>query len=482
MSETRPALLSADPPGDSDPPAAAPAGATLAATTPFTSSREPRPAPAAATSSAKPAGPVPLKPVMADPSANARAPLPPQPPGPAPIPSAVPPPGLAPPVPGADPDRRIRPVALPARVRKRHWGLVLTFVAMVLLPIGVTTAYLELRAADQYASTLGFTVRSEETSSAMDLLGGLSSFGVGGSGSRDSDILYEFIRGQEMVAAVDAKLDLRKIYSEHSRRDPVFGLRSHGTIEDLTDYWQRMVRISYDASSGMMEVRCLAFSPEDARAIAQVIYDESTRMINDLSTIAREDATRYAREELGQTVERVKSAREALTAFRVEHQIVDVSADIQGQMGLLNTLQGQLAEALIELDLLRKTARDGDPRMVQAERRIEVIESRIDEERRKFSSGGPGTSSYAATVGEFERLTVDREFAERAYLAARSAYDAAQAEASRQSRYLAAYIRPSLAQRSDYPQRGLIISLVALFSFLIWSILILVYYSLRDRR
>lgn len=373
------------------------------------------------------------------------------------------------------------PTARPARLMLRHLALAASFVVAVLLPTLLTAGYLYLRAVDQYASTLAFTVRSEDISSAADILGGLGS-SLGGASSRDSDILFEFIRSQELVAAVDARLDLRHIYSRHVDEDPLMGFDPTGTIEDLRDYWQRMVRVSYDGATGLMELRIVAFDPAEAKAIADAIYDESSRMINALSAIAREDAMRYAREDLDLSVERLKQAREALTAFRIQNQIVDLTADIQGQMGLLNTLQAQLAAALIELDLLAGAGRDGDPRFVQTQRRIEVIEARINEERRKFGGTGPGAESYATTFAEFERLNVDREFAERAYMAAMSAYDGARAEANRQSRYLAAYVRPTLAQKSEFPQRGLITGLVALFSLLIWSILMLIYYSLRDRR
>lgn len=360
--------------------------------------------------------------------------------------------------------------------------MILSFAFMVLVPASLSALYLYIRGVDQYASTLGFTVRSEDISSASDLLGGLSST-LGGSGSRDTDILYEYIRSQEIVAAIDADLDLKALYSRHYDTDPVLSFDPEGTIEDLTDYWQNMVRISYDAGAGLMDLRVLAFTPEDARDIAQAIYDESLRTINALSAIAREDATRYAREDLEKSIERLKLTREAITAFRIESQIVDVSADIQSQMGLLSTLQTQLAAALIEFDLLSSSVRD-DPRLVQAQRRIEVIEARIKEERLKFGASGqsPSGESYADTVATFERLTVDREVAERTYVAALSGYDAAVAEANRQSLYLAAYIRPTLAEKSEFPQRELIIGLVALFSFLLWAILFLVYYSLRDRR
>ena len=379
----------------------------------------------------------------------------------------------------------IRPAAGPARVRRRHWGLALAFVLLVLVPVAAAVWYLYDRAADQYASTLGFTVRNEDVSSATDLLGGLgSSFGVTTGGGRDADILYEFIRSQEMTALIDARLDLRGMYTKARAQDPLMSFDPAGTIEDLTAYWRRMVRVSYDASSGLMELRVLAFAPADAEAIATAIQDESSKMINALSAIAREDASRYAREDLDLAIERLKQAREALTAFRVENQIVDLTADIQGQMGLLATLQTQLATALIEFDLLAGTSREGDPRLEQAERRIEVINARIAEERQKFGAGGEtgGGESYATTVAEFERLTVDREFAEQAYIVTLSAYDAARAEANRQSRYLAAYIHPTLAERSEFPQRELLAGVVALFAFLIWAIGGLIYYSLRDSR
>ena len=378
----------------------------------------------------------------------------------------------------------IRPLARKSRTKKRHWGLLLAFVVMVVLPFSATFWYLQERAVDQYASVVAFTVRSEDATTAADLLGGLGQGLAGGNGtSSDADILYEFIRSQAMVANVDTLLDLRSFYSRYLEEDPVFAFNPEGSIEDLTAYWQRMVRISYDASSGLMELRVLAFEPEEATLIATTIFDQSTVMINELSAIAREDATRYAREDLDLAVERVKEAREALTAFRISSEIVDPAADVQGQVGLLNNLQAQLAEALIEFDLLSGSTRQGDPRLDQAARRIEVIQARLSEERQKFGAGGGSDDdSYAETIAEFERLNVDRDFSEQAYAAALSAFDAARAEANRQSRYLAAYIKPTVAERSEFPNRPLIGGVVALFAFLLWALLSLVFYALRDRR
>lgn len=381
-------------------------------------------------------------------------------------------------------DEPILPVAKPATLKKRHYGMLIAFVIMVLGPVVVAAYYLYAHAQDQYASTVGFTVRSEDVSSSIDLLSGLAAPLTGGGGSRDTDILYEFMGSADLVRRVDDKLDLRTLYSRHRDIDPIFSFDLSGTIEDLTDYWQRMVRITYDSSAKLLELRVLAFDPDEAKVIADTIIEESALMINGLTNIARADATRYANEDLITAVERLKLAREGITSFRLANQIVDVEADIQGQMGLLNTLLGQQAEALIELDLLADTARAGDPRLEQAQRRLTVINARVEEERRKFGAGGigPGGADYATTISEFERLTVDREFAEMAYAAALSAYDAAKAEANRQSQYLAAYTKPTRAEKAEFPQREIILAAVFLFSFLIWVISSLIYYSLRERR
>lgn len=368
-----------------------------------------------------------------------------------------------------------------ARLRRRHWSVLASFVLGVILPVLVVAGYLWLRAADQYASTVAFSVRTEENNSALELLGGITS--LSGSSSSDTDILYEYLQSQKLVEDIDAQVDLRAIWSK-PEGDPVFAFDPEGTIEDLVEHWNRMVRIYYDDGAGLIEVRVLSFAAGDSQRIAQTLFEHSSEMINSLSAIAREDAIRYAREDLNNAVDRLKTAREAVTKFRNTHQLVDPSVDLATQAGLLGKLEAQLADALIESDLLATSTRADDPRVTQAQRRIEVIRDRIDAERRKLGlAGGEGDSDvYANLFGEYERLVVDREFAEKSYTTALASYEAALAESRRQSRYLAAYVQPTLAESARYPERWVLLSLSALFILLLWATLVLVVYALKDRR
>ena len=383
------------------------------------------------------------------------------------------------------------PIAPAAGLKARHWRLMFAFFAFVLGPVLLVAAYLFTVAEDQYASTTGFTVQREEGGGASDLLGGLVSFGGVAGGASDTDVLFEFIQSQEMVERIDAKLDLRGHYAQHWEgpiwaSDKVFSIWPDAAIEDLVWYWSRMVRISYDQATGLMELQVLAFDPDYAQALAQEIVAESQSVINTLSDASRADATRYAEDDLAEALERLKIAREALTAFRTRTQIVDPLADLQGRLGVMSNLQQQLAQSLIDFDLLRDTTSPGDPRLVQAQRRIEAIRERIASERATFAnddttSGAVG-EAYPVLIAEFERLSVDREYAEETYRAALTALDAARTSAARQSRYLATYIEPTKAQRPDFPKRFTLTFLAAVFVLLTWSIAILIYYSVRDRR
>jgi len=318
------------------------------------------------------------------------------------------------------------------------------------------------------------------SSPAFEFLGGISS--LTSASSTDATILYEFIQSQRMVELVDDAIGLRAIYARPAF-DPVFAFDPEDSIEDLTRHWGRMVKVHFDNSSGLIEVRVLAFAPDEARRIGDEIVRQSTIKINELSAIARNDATRYAREDLEAAVAFLKTARQQMGTFRNRTQIIDPKADIQVQMGLIGTLQAQLAEAMIELDLMRTSTRNDDPRIRQTEQRIAIIQERIRIERGMSGVGDPaGQAAFSDLVGQYESLAVDQQFAEQAYVAALATFNEAQAEANRQTLYLATYIEPTTAEDSDYPRRFTLLGLAALFLFLIWSIGTLVAYSAWDRR
>lgn len=367
-----------------------------------------------------------------------------------------------------------------SKIKFRHVALLIVFMLLVIAPTAFVVSYLHNQARDQFVSTVAFTVRSEDVSSATDLLGGLSALGSGSSS--DTDILFEYIQSKSLVAAIDQKINIKKRYSQFYVDDPWYSLDPDDTIEDLTDYWPQMVKIFYDQGTGLIEIKVRSFSREDSKEIANAIYELSSELINRLNAIARDDAIAYAKDELNRAFERLRDTRSQLAEFRSLNKMVDPQAEIAMQSGVINSLQNQLSELLVEFDLILGTATEDDPRLVEIRQRINVVKLRILEERDKFARESDSQISYSNLIGEFEGLMVDREYAEKTYLAALAAYDGAITEAQRQSRYLAPYIEPTLAEKSEYPQRALLSIFVLLGLTFLWLTIILVYYAIKDRR
>ena len=170
----------------------------------------------------------------------------------------------------AAPDRQGEPPALlgaaAARPRRRHWLIGVSFLLAVILPTLIAAAYLTWTAADRYGSRLAFSIRSNQAAAPLEILGAVTQLG----NSRvltDGQVLYDFIQSQQIVETVRARLPLEAYYNRVPR-DWVFSLGEDQPIEDLVDYWNRMVDVSLDPVIGILTIEARALAPGEARPLA----------------------------------------------------------------------------------------------------------------------------------------------------------------------------------------------------------------------
>ncbi|MCB2119070.1 MAG: hypothetical protein KDE18_07195, partial [Rhodobacteraceae bacterium] len=211
------------------------------------------------------------------------------------------------------------------------------------------------------------------------------------------------------------------------------------------------------------------------------ILEESEALVNRLSEQARQDAIRYAAADLAEAEARLGERRRLLAQFRDENRIVDPQADIEGQMGLLNALQSELVQTLVERDMLLTYAKPDDQRVAQANRRVDAVSARIEAERANLGLAGE-SRAMASLLGRYEELRTDLEFAAGAYTQALAGHAAAQAEARRKARYLAAHVAPTLPETAIYPRRAMLAALTSLALLLAWGIGLVLCYNIRDAR
>jgi len=372
---------------------------------------------------------------------------------------------------------RIPPPVARAGWRLRHSIVGLSFVLGFLLPAGLVATYMFAIARDQFVSEVSFVVRDDESTN-LGMLAGLG-LSTAGNATTDAKMLYEYLRSPGFVADLDRTVDLRAIYSR-AAGDPVFALKKDATREELVDYWRHMATISVDSATGMIGIHVRAFAPDDAQRIAVAVHDAAARLVNAVSDEARDSSLRHAERDLAETEQRLSAARVAIARFRDEHRLMDPQAALNINSAVIAGLSQELTEAIIQLETLREQG-TADIRLAQAQKRIDVLRRRLQDEQQSYIGAEGGSLSFSAVLDGYTKLQLDLELAEKSYSLALAGVEATRSKSEQDNRYLATFVQPSLPEAATRPRRGTITLLATVFIFIAWLSVVLIGISNRDR-
>ena len=158
------------------------------------------------------------------------------------------------------------------------WGLGL----FVFLPTLVVTIYYGLFASPQYVSTTKFNVvvgNGSHVNLLSDSLG--LAFGGGASQSNIGEalIVKEFLKSQDIVHILQKKIKLLEIF-QNNEADFWAIAPENPKIEDFLDYYTKMIEVSLNENDGFVTLKVSAFTPEDAKKIAESIMNEAEDFVN----------------------------------------------------------------------------------------------------------------------------------------------------------------------------------------------------------
>ena len=356
---------------------------------------------------------------------------------------------------------------------------VLSFIALVLLPIMVAAVYLFVIATDQYVSEFRFSLSSIDPPrlDPLSLLAGNASHSPAGM---ESQIVVQYITSRAIVDQLDASLDLRRMFSP-PEADWWARLPRPTSIEALVLYWRGQVDPFYDPANGTVVVRVRAFTPAEALQLAKAIVAGSEQLVNELSARARHDTVRNAEAEVAQAEARLKTVLADIRAFRDREGLIDPGKTAEATGTLAARLRDELVRTNADLTTLKSYMRDDAPAVKVLKARIRSIETQqrvvahdlTDPDRSR-------NDTLSRQLGSYEQLESERRFAEAAYQHALQGLDQARANADRQQVYIASFVPPSLPEEALYPRRWRTLGVVALIAFALWAIGGLSVQSIRD--
>ncbi|MCI0756489.1 capsule biosynthesis protein [Teichococcus vastitatis] len=349
-----------------------------------------------------------------------------------------------------------RPSPLARALWKRRFYLLL-----VALPTLLTAFYLYAFAAGQYVSEARFLVRGRQESPSGGALGAM----IGAAGFKQSSeealAVRDYLESHDALFALVGNIDLIGLY----RRPEADFLSSlwfaDPPAEFLQMYHSSMSSVKNDTNSGIITIRARGFRAEDARLIAEEQIRLSEAFVNQLSSRAREETLRVAQEELARAEQRVVASQTAVTAWRQQEQAVDPTKSATIGLEGLGALEGLLTSARAELQEKSAFMRPDNPQIATLRNRIASLQSEIAAHRQRLTRGG---ESLPGQIAAYERLLLERDFADKQLASATASLETARLDAQRQQMFLARVVEPNLAEYPLYPRAWLIV--VSMFAVL----------------
>jgi capsular polysaccharide transport system permease protein len=365
----------------------------------------------------------------------------------------------------------------PSLWRRVLGRLSLSFVLTTLLPTLAAVVYYGLIASDQYISESRFVVRNPQRT----VPGGLGALLQGTVFSRSQDDTYsvhDFIRSRDALREIDQKLKLRQAFS---RKDIDFfnrfpGPDFDGSFEAFHRYYQSRVGIEYDNVSSISVLRVASFTARDAHDINDLLLQMGERLVNNLNIRSREDLIQVATQEVTQAEAKVSAAAAALSSFRSRRGVLD--PDRQGTMQLqgVGKLQEELIQAQAQLAQLRRLSPD-NPQIPSLASRVQILQRSAADERAKVVGH---TASLSAQLPDYDRLVLEKAFADRQLASALTSLETARNEAHRKQLYLERLVQPNLPDVAVEPRRIRGVLTVLAFSLVLWGVVSMVLAGIRE--
>ena len=371
-----------------------------------------------------------------------------------------------------------RPVGIvPGRVVAGLWAHRIVRWTVLFLPTLLAALYFFAIASDQYESEARFVVRSAARPEAPGGLSFLVQLGVARS-QDDSFVVQEFMTSRDAVTQLKARLPLEAMFGREgadflTRYPSIF----YGPEEErFYRYFQRMVSVIHTDKTGISSLRVRAFRPEDAEKIASTLLALGEGLVNRINQRLRTDMVAHSQAELAKAQNRMIDAQTALTEFRNRELVIDPARNAVALAELIAQLSGELGATQAQIAEM-KIGSAGSPQLAGLQRKALALEQQIGRERGRIAGDKEG---LAPRIAAYERLTLEREFANKMVSASESELGQARIEANRQSLYLERLVNPNLSDYSTYPRRLGSTVTVAVANLLLVLIAWLIFSGIRE--
>ncbi|NVO21772.1 capsule biosynthesis protein [Donghicola mangrovi] len=350
-------------------------------------------------------------------------------------------------------ERRAREIAriqaeISARRRKKSGLLALRLLFFVLLPTAICGWFFYNEATPQYATTSDFLIQTADQNSVGGL-GGLLPSQM--NTNQEAVAIQRYLQSREAMLRLDSELGF-KAHFEQPWIDPILRLPDDASNEDAYKLYKRKVLIGYDPTEGVMSLEVIAVDPNTSKAFSDALIRYAEERVDNQTLRKREDQLSESRKSLAEAERLRREAQEALVALQQEAAIVDPEGVIGALRSQITQREIELQEKQIQLQALLDNSRPNQSRVDGVQGDIRRLQAAINDLETRMNEATKGEDSLASISAKISLAQADVATRDLMLQSALQNLEAAQIEASRQTRYLARGVEPVIPDQATYPK------------------------------
>jgi len=354
------------------------------------------------------------------------------------------------------------------------------FVSTVVIPTFIAIIYFGFIASDVYISESRFVVRSPDKQGSSPFTSLLK--GTGFSSSQDdSYTVQDYILSRDALKSLNDHLNIKDAFS--NPKVDIFSRFSglafwDKSFEDFYLYYKKLVEIELDSDSSITTLKVKSYTAEDSVRINEQLIQLSEALVNKLNETAKTDMISFAAEEVRNAETKAKEAALKLSLYRNQKGVMDPEKQTSLELEQVIKLQNELITAQEKLMQLQTFAKL-NPQIPSLQLQIRSLEEEIAIQTKQVVGGD---QSLAKKAAEYQRLALEREFADKQLASTLASLEVARNEAQRKQLYLERIAQPSLPDKAMEPRRIRSTLVVFIFGLVGWGILSLFIAGIREHK
>lgn len=354
------------------------------------------------------------------------------------------------------------------------------FLLFVVLPTLVSSLYFGLIASDVYISQSKFVIYNPQNPASGSGLGGLlQGVGIGNNSAYAASAVHDYLLSRDALQELQTVLNYQHMVSANSI-DPFnrFGgwIWFDTSFEQLYKYYTRMVGDDVNTTNNISTLTVNAYTAKDAQSINRELLRLAQDMVNRMNAKANEDAVRFYKKEVTAAEQKLITTAQALARYRNQSGVFSPEPQANLQAQLVSSLQDQLIKAQIQLAQM-ETNTPSNPQIPVLKKTIDELREQIQKQIREVVGG---KESIASKSVEYEKLSLDKTFAEKELAAAIAALEQARIQAQKQQLFIETIVQPNLPDEALEPKRFRNVLATFVVGLLLWGVFSVIFAGIRE--